>query len=128
MLDVVVLAEKDDASLRLLERVDDGVRFAVGQEAAALAAEVPDAEVLLYCTGGGERLEAAAASLPKLRWIHSRWAGLDGLLFPALLEGPIVLTNARGVFGRALAEFSIAAMLYFAKDLPRMRRQQGASR
>src|SRR5436190_1174842 len=36
----------------------------------------------------------------------------------------IPLTNARGVYSRSLAEFAIAAMLHFAKDLRRMTRQQ----
>jgi phosphoglycerate dehydrogenase-like enzyme len=128
MLDVVVLAEPDDASLRLLEGRDDGVRFAVGQDALALAAQAPEAEALFYCTGGRERLEAAFRRLPRLRWVHSRWAGLDGLLFPALAEAPVTLTNSRGVFSRTLAEFSIGAILHFAKDFPRMRRQQAARR
>ena len=32
------------------------------------------------------------------------------------------LTNSRGVFSRSLAEFAVAAMLYFAKDFRRMLR------
>jgi phosphoglycerate dehydrogenase-like enzyme len=126
MLHVVVLAESDDTSLRLLEGAGDGVRFAVGQDALALAAQLPDAEVLFYCTGGRERLEAAFQRLPRLLWVHSRWAGLDGLLFPALAASPVTLTNSRGVFSRTLAEFSIGAILYFSKDFARMRRQQAA--
>ncbi|HET7293632.1 MAG TPA: D-2-hydroxyacid dehydrogenase [Vicinamibacteria bacterium] len=128
MLRVVVLAEPDDTSLRLLQAVDAGVRFHVGQDAVALADQAPDAEALLYCTGGRERLEAAFTRLLRLRWVHSRWAGLDGLLFPALAESPVVLTNSRGVFSRALAEFAIGAILHFAKDFARMRRQQAARR
>lgn len=124
----MVLAEPHDASLRLLANVGDGVRFAVGQDAAALAAQAPSAEVLFYCTGGRERLEAAFHGLRRLRWVHSRWAGLDGLLFPALAESPVLLTNSRGVFSRTLAEFSIGAILHFAKDFARMRRQQVARR
>ena len=126
MLHVVVLADADDASLRLLDGAGDGVRFAVGQDALALVAQMPDAEVLFYCTGGRERLEAAFQRLPRLLWVHSRWAGLDGLLFPALAESPVTLTNSRGVFSRTLAEFSIGAILYFSKDFARMRRQQAA--
>jgi len=52
--------------------------------------------------------------------VHSRSAGLDTLLFPALVDSPAVLTNARGVYSPALAEFAMAAVLYFAKGFPRM--------
>ncbi len=128
MLSVVVLAEPDDASLRLLDGVGDGVRFAIGQDALALVAQAPEAEALLYCTGGRERLEAAFQRLARLRWVHSRWAGLDGLMFPALAESPVVLTNSRGVFSRTLAEFAIGAVFAFAKGFARMRRQQAERR
>ena len=128
MLTIVVLAQPEDASLRLLEGVDDGVRFAIGQDAVDLVARAPDADVLFYCTGGRERLETAFNGLRRLRWVHSRWAGLDGLLFPALAQSPVLLTNSRGVFSRTLAEFSIGAILHFAKDFARMRRQQAARR
>ena len=65
---------------------------------------------------------------PKVRWVHSRSAGLDGVLFPALVESPVPLTNGRGVFSQSLGEFALAAILYFAKDLRRMNRNQEAGR
>ena len=71
-----------------------------------------------------ELFEQVFLMAPRLKWVHVLWAGLDGLLFPALLESPVMLTNGRGVFARSLAEFVIAGMLWFAKDICRMRRQQ----
>ncbi len=38
------------------------------------------------------------------------------------------MTNGRGVFSRPLAEWAIGAMIYFAYDLPRVRRNQRAGR
>jgi phosphoglycerate dehydrogenase-like enzyme len=63
---------------------------------------------------------------PKVEWVHSRSAGLDGLLFPELVDSPARLTNASGVFSQSLGEFVVAAILYFAKDLRRMIRNQAA--
>jgi phosphoglycerate dehydrogenase-like enzyme len=63
---------------------------------------------------------------PKVEWVHSRSAGLDGVLFPELVESPVLLTNASGVFSQSLGEFVAAAILYFAKDLRRMIRNQAA--
>src|ERR1039458_1673438 len=63
---------------------------------------------------------------PRVRWIHSRSAGLDELLFPELAESAVPLTNARGVFSEILGEFAIAAVLFFAKGLRRMVRSQEA--
>jgi phosphoglycerate dehydrogenase-like enzyme len=64
---------------------------------------------------------------PKVEWVHSRSAGLDGLLFPELVDSPARLTNASGVFSQSLGEFVVGAILYFAKDLRRMIRNQAAS-
>jgi len=63
---------------------------------------------------------------PRVRWVHSLSAGLDGVLFPALAASPVPLTNARGVFSEILGEFAIGAVLFFAKDLRRMVRSQMA--
>jgi phosphoglycerate dehydrogenase-like enzyme len=60
----------------------------------------------------------------KVRWVHSRAAGLDNLLFPELVESQVLLTNGRGVFSASLGEFVLAAILYFAKDFRRMVRNQ----
>jgi phosphoglycerate dehydrogenase-like enzyme len=63
---------------------------------------------------------------PNVEWVHSRSAGLDGVLFPELVESPVRLTNASGVFSESLGEFVVGAILYFAKDLRRMIRNQAA--
>jgi phosphoglycerate dehydrogenase-like enzyme len=51
-------------------------------------------------------------------------AGLESQMFPELAASPIPLTNAAGVFANSLAEFALSAILYFAKDIPRMERQR----
>ena len=63
---------------------------------------------------------------PNVEWVHSRSAGLDGLLFPELVESPARLTNGSGIYSESLGEFVVGAILYFAKDLRRMIRNQAA--
>ena len=41
-------------------------------------------------------------------------------------DGPLPLTNSKGAYSRTLAEYSIGAFLYFAKDMRRLLRQQKA--
>ena len=43
-------------------------------------------------------------------------------------SSPVPLTNGRGVFSQSLGEFALGAILYFAKDLRRMNRNQEAGR
>jgi phosphoglycerate dehydrogenase-like enzyme len=124
---VWVVAPPDDTGLSSLARPPAGVRFVVGSKAEDFAT-APPADVLLACAVGRRVFEPVFAMAPNVRWVHSRSAGLDGLLFPALVEGPVVLTNAKGVYSESLAEFVIAGALFFAKDFPRMRRNQAAGR
>jgi phosphoglycerate dehydrogenase-like enzyme len=65
---------------------------------------------------------------PHVRWVHSRSAGLDNLLFPELVASDVQLTNGSGVFSQSLGEFALAMILYFAKDFRRMLRNREAAR
>jgi phosphoglycerate dehydrogenase-like enzyme len=98
----------------------------VGSDPAAFTDAAKDAPAILNWTGSRDLLSQVFAITPHLRWIHSRWAGVDGLLFPELVESSVILTNSRGVYSPPLGEFALAAMLYFAKDLPRMLRNKAA--
>lgn len=103
----------------------NGVPYVLASDPAAgnIAADVP---AILFWSGNREMLREAFLKCSRLRWIHSRWAGLDTLLFPELVNSDVVLTNGKGVYSQSLGEFALAAILYFAKDLPRMRRNQMA--
>jgi phosphoglycerate dehydrogenase-like enzyme len=64
------------------------------------------------------------ALTPRVRWVHDVWAGLDHLPLAVLAENDVVLTNGRGLFSRALGEWVLGAILYFAKDFGRLVRSQ----
>jgi phosphoglycerate dehydrogenase-like enzyme len=122
---VWVIARPNDAGLHVLEPPPEGVRFVVGWEPQAFdGAPAPDA--LLDCWAGPTRIVAALKKAPGLRWIHARSAGLDRVLVPEVVAHPAVVTNGRGAFSPALAEFVVAALLFFLKDLRRFLAQQAA--
>jgi phosphoglycerate dehydrogenase-like enzyme len=127
-LTVLVLADPGDTTLAALASVGADVEIVVGHRADAFADAAPRAEVLLAWSSDRATLERVFALAPRVRWLHSWAAGVDWLLFPAMLERDVVLTNTRGVYGDSLAEFALGAMLYFAKDLARMRASQRARR
>jgi len=121
---LLVLNDPSAPHLKWLERLPPQTRIAAGLSAEAFRNAAPEADTMLVGAVPRELFEEVFAMAPRLRWVHVLWAGLDTLLFPALLESPVTLTNGRGVFARSLAEFVIAGMLWFAKDIRRMRRQQ----
>ena len=61
---------------------------------------------------------------PNLRWIQFTSAGVDALWQPFLDAGKIKITSAKGLHGIPMSEFTISAMLHFAKDWPRLMRQK----
>ena len=120
---VVVLASGDDPQFAMLHEMP----HTVCGDVAACARAAKDATVILQWSGTRESLRELFRICRKVRWVHTRAAGLDNLLFPELVESPVLLTNGRGVFSASLGEFVLAAILYFAKDLRRMVRNQMAS-
>ena len=122
---VWVLARPGDAGLHLLEPPPEGVRFVVGWEPEAFD-RAPPPDALLDCWAGPTRIVAALRQAPAVRWIHARSAGLERVLVPEVVAHPAVLTNGRGAFSPALAEFALAALFFFAKDLRRLVSQQAA--
>jgi phosphoglycerate dehydrogenase-like enzyme len=110
----------------MLEKLPGEVRIAAGNRVEAFADAAPEADVILNWTGSRELLRQVWRMAPRVHWIHARSAGLDEVLFPELIESPVPLTNARGVFSEILGEFVIAAVLFFAKGLRRMVRSQEA--
>lgn len=125
---LVLSADLADPDLKLLAQLPADTDIAVGSSVEAFERLAPDATVILSWSKSGQLLRDVFAICPKVRWVHSRSAGLDTVLFPELVASPVPLTNGRGVFSQSLGEFALAAILYFAKDLRRMIRNQAAGR
>jgi phosphoglycerate dehydrogenase-like enzyme len=120
-----VLARPGDPTLAPLAELPSDVSVVLTDDAAVLRA-APAADAILACVGGRELLQQAVRLAPDVPWVHVRWAGLDHVLFPELVDSALTLTNSRGVFSSSLAEFVMASVLHFAKDVPRLERQRQA--
>jgi phosphoglycerate dehydrogenase-like enzyme len=118
---LLIVAKQEDPEFAMLENVP---HILANDPSANTVAK--DATTILFWSGSREMLRETFVKCEHLRWIHSRWAGLDSLLFPELVNSDVVLTNGKGVFSQSLGEFALTAILYFAKDIPRMRRNQMA--
>ena len=53
----------------------------------------------------------------KLKWIHIGASGVEENLFDEILKSKIMITNAKGINSRPVAEFVISQIMYFAKNL-----------
>jgi phosphoglycerate dehydrogenase-like enzyme len=127
-LHLLVVENPKEPKPPLLDKMPDYVSYVEGTTLADFDSSLAQAEVILSWGAKRDLMIELLAGAPKLRWIHSRSAGLDGLMFPALVESPVPLTNGRGVFSQSLGEFIIGAVLFFAKDMKRMLRSQKEGR
>ena len=123
---VLVLASPAEPQLALLRQLPQETDVAVGNSVDAFRSASRNATIILNWSGSGALLREAFQMCPNLQWVHTRAAGLDSVLFRELIESPVPLTNGTGVFSPSLAEFVLAAILYFAKDFRRMIRNQYA--
>jgi len=65
-------------------------------------------------------------SLSRLRWVQSPAVGVGGLMFPELLASAVVITSARGIRARPIAEHTLGVTIALARRLPHAIRAQGA--
>ena len=74
--------------------------------------EVVDAHVVL---GGLSREDLQAAR--QLRWIQYTAAGVEHILYPELVNSPIVLTNMQRIFSPTISETAIGLLLTLTRGL-----------
>ena len=62
----------------------------------------------------------------RLRWVQSPAVGVGSLMFPELLASPVVVTSARGIRARTIAEHVIGVTIALVRRLPAAIRAQVA--
>jgi len=78
------------------------------------------------CPNARKQLPQILAAFPSIQWVHVRSAGIDFLISDELAEfqESVYFTNAKGQFSSSLAEYVMMSCSYFAKDLPRLMKNQ----
>jgi phosphoglycerate dehydrogenase-like enzyme len=87
--------------------------------------ELASVDCLLFGAGPmGARsihLKEVFGKLRNVKWIHNLMAGLDPFMFGELLEAKgVTITNSKGVYSQALAEYVMFAAKYFALKTPKL--------
>lgn len=127
-LKLLVISDPAAPHLSVLKNLPDSAVVTIGNDLEALRTAAPEADVILNGMHAGKTLSEVWRIAPKVQWVHSLSAGVENMLFPELIDSPVPVTNARGVFRHSLAEFVIASILFFAKDIRRLLRNQQAGR
>lgn len=83
---------------------------------------IRDIDILV--TWGSMDIRPLYLDAPKLTWIHSLSAGVEGLIFSEIKNANTILTNSRGIHGIPVSEHVFAMMLAFTRGLDVFIRQQ----
>jgi len=77
------------------------------------------------CPQARTQLPKLIDAYPSIEWVHCRSAGIDFVVSQEFADSRVTyVTNAKGQFSSTLAEYTMMACAYFAKDLPRLMRQK----
>lgn len=123
---IVVSGASEMAEVPGLEAAKAHAEIAFAPDATELARHLPGSDILLGWNFRGRDLENQWKHADRLKWIHWCGAGVDAVLFPALVSSGVVLTNARGIFDRAMAEYVLGYMLSEVKGFRRSWEMQAA--
>ncbi|CAM9310026.1 unnamed protein product, partial [Heterosigma akashiwo] len=127
---IVVIAEESDTTLERLSFLPAQANvILIGSRLEDFQGEekvgaLEQADVVLNCIGTAPLISQIWPHFKSLKWMHSRFAGVDHLLFPDFVSSSVMLTNARGLFSSSLAEYCMLGALWFAKDVRRLQRNQ----
>jgi phosphoglycerate dehydrogenase-like enzyme len=113
---IVLLTAPDEGMLPGLESVEEEANLIHVREEEDLRSQLPGADILLVTDFRTEMLQRVWPKKHHISWVHATSAGVDALMFPELVDSDALVTNARGVFDRGIAEYVLGAILLFAKD------------
>jgi len=103
----------DEKYPRILSEKFPGIRVVTARDKEESVARLAEAEVL-YAWSLPEKHFGAARSL---RWLHTPSAGVDEVLYPALVDSDVRITCSRGVSSAALADHALGMILAFSRGI-----------
>ncbi len=109
----VPYGEVPDWVAESLSRSFPQLRIVVTSAGETIDREMAEAEVFISWGMKPEQFGRAK----KLRWIHSPAAGVTQLLFPAVVESGVIVTNSTTVHSAPVAEQTIALLFAVARRL-----------
>jgi phosphoglycerate dehydrogenase-like enzyme len=119
-LSPILSARYRSRDLELIRAAAPGSRLVTISVEGLADGPVDDAEVLLRGFLSADAFDRLLARTPRLAWVHSATAGVERVLTPASRKRDLVITNARGVFSRPIAEYVLMMILAVSRRLPQL--------
>jgi phosphoglycerate dehydrogenase-like enzyme len=123
MLTVFVSGEVNDAQLAQIRAAAPDADVRYFSTRAALEEDIEEAEVVAGNIG-----PQALARATRLRWVQTWAAGPDNLMYPEMVDSPVVCTSSKGNGAIPLAEHAMMLMLMLNRDARHWLRSQAEHR
>ena len=118
---ILILNPISDRQKSFITKVAPGATI-VTTDLAGAAEQIADSEILV--AWGFNNIRPIYGKASRLRWIHALTAGVEALIFPETQQGPVLISNSKGIHGVPMAEHVLGLMLSFTRQLPLFYRQQ----
>ena len=102
-----------------IQSTSDQIRIVQPQNHQQLLREVVDTDIIF-----GGLNPSLFEEAQQLKWLQVLGAGVDGVLFPELVESDVILTSAKGVVGTHLADQAWALLLGLLRGIGRAVRER----
>ncbi len=112
-------ADENNLVAGRIAAVRPDLRLLTAHGEAQVRERLPDADILFAWEFPMDLLPLAT----RLRWFQVMGAGLERLAGACVPDG-VVVTNMKGIFGTAMAEYALAYMLMHSQGIRRILRQQ----
>ena len=110
---ILIGADISEGKMQRLQAAAPDADISTADEKPAVLERIGEADA--YVPGPWDPEVLAAGG--RLRWVHFRWAGIGGQMFPAVVESSVTVTNSAGVFAVPMAEHAMALMLALTRSL-----------
>ena len=117
---VVVMGTTGDEPPPGIGIIEGQVELRYAPDRATLERVVPDADILYLWWVDRDDFEAVWPTAERLRWVAAANVGINRLLFPALVESDVIMTNGRGAADQPIAETVVGFIVAMAKGFRRV--------
>jgi phosphoglycerate dehydrogenase-like enzyme len=119
-LSPILSARYRSRDLDLIRAAAPGARIVTLSVEGLADGPLDDVEVMLRGWLSSDAFDRILVRAPRLSWVHSATSGVERALTPAALERGVVVTNARGVFSRPIAEYVLMMILAISRRFPQL--------
>jgi len=113
-LKILVINSLSERQIAMIESVDPCIEVSTC-DFGEISHHIADADVLV--PWGWMDISPYFDAASKLRWIQTLSAGVEKIIFPALINSDVLLTSARGIHGIPVSEHVLAMLLSFTRGL-----------